>query len=78
MSEVDFFICGPVYTDRKPHWGPNVPAVEFEACMITRNPSTGERVAFGWRTGWNLDGRKFPDFMGEQDFARFTIKEAGS
>lgn len=73
----DFFKCGLVYTDRKPGWEPTVPAVEFEAVMVTRNPSTGERVAFGWRS-WSpdQDGKKYPDFMGEQVFARFTVKQS--
>ena len=71
----DFFKCGPVYTDHKPHWKPTVPAVEFQACMITKHPDTGERVAFGWRWWSGDDPTKYPDFRDEQDFEQFTIKQ---
>lgn len=72
----DFFEVGLVYTDRKKHWVPGVPAVEFEVHTIAANPSTGERVAFGWWS-WSPGGTTYPDHRTEQDFGRFTVKEPG-
>lgn len=73
-SPGDFFEEGRVYTDRKKHWAPSVPAVEFEVYLVAVNPSTGERVAFGWRRR-TPGGGTYPDHHGEQDFGKFTLKE---
>ncbi len=80
MSGPDFFICGPVYTDRKKGQPVGV-HVEFTAYMITKVPGTDEPVAFGFRC-WD-DSRDErprervwrPDFRGPDDFPRFTIKK---
>jgi hypothetical protein len=68
-----FFICGPLYTSRRPRWGKGGLAVEFRARMIDKIPGTDALVAFGIRR-WEGDTRWYPDFKSEWDFPAFRIK----
>lgn len=71
-SVPDFFICGPLYTERSPS-GEDDLAVEFRAVRVTTIPGTDQWVAFGFV---RLEGtwEWSPAYMDEFDFFRFTVK----